>query len=173
MYSNTFAHRITHSYFGNTLLHTESPHSPCIAICKAISGPGSTARLLADVHGAAHIRNAIPAVEAAASESHTRSAPLVDGEEPVGQSTKNMNDIAVVLPSTTHFRTRMHCSLLNTLSDGQLTVHLSPMPPSSICFFKAAFMSVGLPLQPVSCVAPYRTRKNHHHDMEWVDPTND
>ena len=51
-----------------------------------ISGPGSTARLLADVHAAPHSKNAIPAVEAVASESHTRLAPLVDGAAASGQS---------------------------------------------------------------------------------------
>ena len=44
-----------------------------------------TPRLLADVDGAPHSRNAIPTVEAAASESHTRLAPDVDGAAP-GQS---------------------------------------------------------------------------------------
>ena len=42
--------------------------------------------MLADVHAAPHSKNAIPAVEAVASESHTRLAPLVDGAAASGQS---------------------------------------------------------------------------------------
>ena len=126
--------------------------------------------MLADVHAAPHSKNAIPAVEAAASESHTRLAPDVDGAAPGQPVAVIWNDIAMVFPSITHFRTGVHFPFRNTLLDGQVTSHFLP----SICFSKTAFMSVGEPEQVLSCVARYRTRKvTIMTYMEWMNPTDD